>query len=101
MLGLQRGEPVGAERLIDALWGDDPPGNPTNALQALVANVRRTLGPDAVATSGGGYSLSIEPHDVDIVRFERLVLEGRSRLDAGDVGAASDALRAALELRTG
>ena len=24
LLALHRGEPIGAERLIDALWGDDP-----------------------------------------------------------------------------
>src|SRR3954453_16997092 len=79
LLALHRGEPVGADRLIDALWGDEPPRNPANALQALVANVRRALGPEAVVTSGAGYSLSIEPEDVDTVRFERLVLEGRGR----------------------
>jgi DNA-binding SARP family transcriptional activator len=34
LLALQRGRPVGADRLIDALWGDGQAANPANALQA-------------------------------------------------------------------
>src|SRR3954447_7743759 len=98
VLALHRGEPIGADRLIDGLWGDDPPGNPANALQALVANLRRALGSASLATSEAGYSLSIEPGDVDIVRFEQRVGEGRRCLGDGDAARAADELRAALAL---
>ena len=101
LLALHRGEPVGAERLIDALWGDEAPGNPTNALQALVANLRRALGSTAVSTTDAGYSLSIAPEDIDIVRFEQLVAKGRRDLDAGEMGSAAEQLRGALALRRG
>src|SRR5947208_536758 len=68
LLALHRGESVGVERLIDALWGEELPGNPTNALQALVANLRRAVGAAAVTTTDSGYGLVVAPDDIDIVR---------------------------------
>ncbi len=44
LLALQRGQPVSADRLIDALWGDGQSANPANALQAQIGQLRRTLG---------------------------------------------------------
>lgn len=34
------GEVVSADRLIDELWGNDVPGNPSNALQVVVSRIR-------------------------------------------------------------
>ena len=45
LLALQRGQPVSADRLIDALWGDGQAADPANALQAQIGQLRRTLGP--------------------------------------------------------
>ena len=45
LLALQRGSPVSGDRLADALWAEDPPGNPANALQAQISQLRRILGP--------------------------------------------------------
>ena len=42
MLLLRPGETVSTDRLIDGLWGDHPPSNALNALQAHVAALRRT-----------------------------------------------------------
>ena len=84
ILALHRGEPVSAERLITELWGDALPGNPTNALQAAVSQLRRAFGAANIVTSDAGYALAIGPEDLDLVRFERLVAEGRRQLVAGD-----------------
>ena len=73
LLVLQRGRPVSADRLIDALWGDGQAANPANALQAQIGQLRRTLGARAIVTSEAGYALAIGPGDVDVVRFEQLV----------------------------
>jgi predicted ATPase/DNA-binding SARP family transcriptional activator len=97
-LALHRGEPLAADRLIDILWGEDPPGNPGNALQALVAALRRVVGPGNVATTDAGYALAISAEDLDVARFERHVADGCRHLEAGDAAAASDDLRAALSL---
>ena len=98
ILALHRGEPVSAERLITELWGDALPGNPTNALQAAVSQLRRAFGASMIVTSDAGYALAIGPEDLDVVRFERLVVEGRRQLVAGDAAAASRTLQSALAL---
>ncbi len=98
ILALHRGEPVSAERLITELWGDALPGNPTNALQAAVSQLRRAFGASKIVTSDAGYALAISPDDLDVVRFERLVAEGRRQLVAGDAAAASRTLQSALAL---
>ena len=76
-LALDAGRAVPTEVLIDALWGTDPPDTVANALQALVARLRRALGPGVVATVPGGYRLDVDPHDVDAHRFESLVTTAR------------------------
>jgi len=98
VLALHRGAPVAPDRLMDILWGDCPPGNPVNALQALVRTLRLAIGAANVATTDAGYALSIAPDDVDVVRFERLVADGCRHLQAGDAALASDVLREALGL---
>ena len=101
LLALQPGEPVSGDRLIDALWGDDTPGNPANALQALVAQLRRVLGSDAILTSEAGYALQVRPDDVDLFRFERMVVEARRLAGEGRASAASTLLAEALSLSRG
>ena len=77
LLALQRGQPVSADRLIDLLWGDGQAANPANALQAQIGQLRRTLGAAAILTTEAGYALDVGPDDVDVVRFEHLVAQGR------------------------
>ena len=101
LLALHRGEPVSADRLIDALWGDGQVANPVNALQAQIGQLRRTLGATAIVTSDVGYALDIGPDDVDAARFEQLVAKGRRLLEEGETALASAALGEALRLRRG
>jgi len=76
-LALDARRTVSRDALVDALWGAEPPDSVTNALQALVARLRRALGADVVETVPGGYRLAVEPHDVDALRFESLVAAAR------------------------
>ncbi|HXJ64540.1 MAG TPA: BTAD domain-containing putative transcriptional regulator [Actinomycetota bacterium] len=99
-LALEPGRVVPVARLIDAIWEDEPPDGATNALQSLVARVRRAL-PDCVETDTTGYRLAVEAEAVDAVRFERLAAEGRRRLADGDARGAGAVLREALELWRG
>ena len=43
LLALSAGRVVAAATLIDALWGEDLPANPDNALQVRVSKLRRAL----------------------------------------------------------
>ena len=55
---LRPGQTVSAERLIDELWGDEPPETAQNTLQVYVSQLRRALGPDLVTRRSSGYSLA-------------------------------------------
>jgi DNA-binding SARP family transcriptional activator len=85
-------EVVSADRLIDDLWGETPPAEPANALQAAVSRLRRALGPlvrDGAAglrivTRPPGYVLEVDPETIDAARFERLSAEGQLALATGD-----------------
>ena len=101
LLALQRGQPVSADRLIDVLWGDGQAAHPANALQAQIGQLRRTFGAAAILTSEAGYALAVGPDDVDIVRFGRLVAEGRRLAVDGEAALASAVLGEALGLRRG
>ena len=91
------GRVVSAERLTEAVWGDDPPRSSGKVVQNLVLRLRKALGPDVIETRPGGYSLRAPADAVDVGRFERLVSEGRAGLAAGDPGALT-ALSAATDL---
>ena len=101
LLALQRGQPVSADRLIDALWGDGQAANPANALQAQIGQLRRTLGPAAILTTEAGYTLTAGPDEVNVVRFEQLVAKGQRLAADGELEPASAALGEALRLRCG
>ncbi|GAA5140090.1 BTAD domain-containing putative transcriptional regulator [Pseudonocardia adelaidensis] len=97
-LALDAGHAVPVAALVDALWGDAPPGSATNALQALVSRLRRALGPELVATVAGGYRLEVPPDAVDAARFGDLVAAARG---AGDPRAGHALLGQALGLWRG
>ncbi len=101
LLALQRGQPVSADRLIDALWGDGQATNPANALQAQIGQLRRTFGAAAIVTTEAGYALAVGPDQVDVVRFEQLVAKGRRLAADGELAPASATLGEALGLRRG
>ena len=101
LLALRPGQPVSADRLIDVLWGDGQAAHPANALQAQIGQLRRTFGPAAILTTEAGYALAARPEEVDVIRFEHLVSQGRLLAEAGQAADASAALGQALGLRRG
>jgi YVTN family beta-propeller protein len=107
LLLLHANEVVSSDRIVDALWGDDPPQNAANAVQTTVSRLRKQLldGDSAVAemirTRPPGYVIQLAPDDLDLARFERLVQQGRGALRAGRPEAASQILRDALAIWRG
>jgi YVTN family beta-propeller protein len=81
MLALDAGRTVSADRLIDGLWGDKPPASAAKMVQLYVSQLRRVIDGNGaeIVTRGRGYELRIEPQGVDVVRFTRLLEDGRSR----------------------
>src|SRR3954467_9658152 len=56
-----RGVVVSRDRLIDALWGEQPPPSAVNSLQVLVHALRRLLGAERIERDGPGYRLRLAP----------------------------------------
>ena len=70
------------DRLIDGVWGEDPPASAQSALQVHIHALRKTLGADRIVTHGRGYALRVDAEELDVERFERLVATGtRASLD--------------------
>jgi DNA-binding SARP family transcriptional activator len=78
--------------LIDALWGDSPPGDAETALRVRMRDLRRTLaaGRERLITHQSGYQILIEPGELDTASFQGLAAHGRAALDSGN---AEDAAR--------
>ena len=101
LLLLRAGEIVSTDRLIDALWGERPPPSALNSVHIYVSQLRKALGNGRLETHGHGYLLALEPEQLDLGRFERLLGDGRELLTSGDADRAAGALRAALGLWRG
>ena len=101
LLLLDAGDVVSTDRLIDALWGERPPASALNSVHIYVSQLRKVLGEGCLITSGHGYLLALEPEQVDLGRFERVLGEGRELLAAGEAKRASEVLREGLALWRG
>jgi len=81
VLVLARGAVVTGDRLIDAVWGEEPPPSAVGALQAYVSRLRRVLEParaagarsGVIVREGAGYAIRLDPDEVDAWRFEALL----------------------------
>ena len=100
---------VALDRLIEQLWGEQPPPRATASLQAYISNLRRVLEPDRPArtpprvlvTQPPGYRLVVAPADLDAARFAALAADGHRLLEAEQPGPAAQVLREALGLWRG
>jgi len=97
ILLLHANEVVSTDRLLDLLWGDDPPE--ATALRVRVSQLRKALGRggEAIATRSPGYLLRVEGDELDLRHFERLVAQAET-MSAED---AAEQLRRALALWRG
>jgi DNA-binding SARP family transcriptional activator len=97
VLAMSAGRPVGAGRLSGLIWDTSQPAHSRASLHTVAARLRGLV-PGAVVTSGDGYLLDVEPDDVDLLRFRRLV---RRAGEAGDPASALAPLERALGLWRG
>jgi predicted ATPase/DNA-binding SARP family transcriptional activator len=101
LLALNVGRSVSRDYLIDSIWSEDLPAVPSNALQARVSSLRRSLGPGVLLGERQGYRLALDPGAVDVRHFERLVANAEETLNQGDPRAAATLMRASLQLWRG
>jgi DNA-binding SARP family transcriptional activator len=113
LLLLRANEVVAVDRIIEALWGDEPPSSATKSVHALVSKLRGRLEHEAAAEGGNGaengvlltrphgYVLTVAQGELDVDRFRALVQEGQKALGAERVAEAAEKLREALALWRG
>ncbi|MEA2128209.1 MAG: hypothetical protein QOJ85_1100, partial [Solirubrobacteraceae bacterium] len=102
VLLLHRNEPVTAERLALAVWGDEAQHTAVKTVQVHISRLRKALADaDIVTTSTAGYCLHVGPHELDADRFERLVEDASRALADGLPERAAAELREALALWRG
>jgi DNA-binding SARP family transcriptional activator len=77
ILLLHANDVVSTDRLLEGVWGDEPPATAAKSIQLYVSRLRRELGPGRLATRAPGYALHVEPLEVDLACFERLLAEAR------------------------
>jgi DNA-binding SARP family transcriptional activator len=98
LLLLSPNRPVSVDRLVDALWAGQPPATAANALQYHVSQLRKTLGDEtAIVTREPGYLIELGPDQLDLLRFERLVMEA----ERAEAARASRLLGEAIDLWRG
>ncbi|HEX6657775.1 MAG TPA: winged helix-turn-helix domain-containing protein, partial [Ilumatobacter sp.] len=96
------------DRILDELWGADGGIDKQNALWVYVSGLRKALEPQREKRTDGtilltrapGYLIQAAADQVDALRFERMVSEGRALIDV-EPGAASLVLGEALALWRG
>ena len=107
LLLLHANEVVSSDRLIEELWGDEPPQSAATALHGHVSRLRKLLGSGDEAsghkllTRPPGYVLQLEPEQLDLHRFEGLRYDAHAARARGDLADASAKLREALALWRG
>ncbi|MDQ0583251.1 AfsR/SARP family transcriptional regulator [Streptomyces rishiriensis] len=92
---------VSVDRLVQCLWDDRPPGAGAARVRALVAEVRRALGPvgtELLTTRRPGYVLHVGPGELDLPVFERLIREASRAASDGDWRTARRSGEQALAL---
>ena len=105
ILLLNAGRMVPLNRLVDALWDDNPPATARKQARNAVSRLRHRLNADGVpqpiVTAGDGYQLVIAPGALDAHRFERWVAEAGQAAEVGDPARAVVRLQSALALWRG
>jgi predicted ATPase/DNA-binding SARP family transcriptional activator len=103
LLALLAGEPAGCgvSRLVDGLWPDEQPDNPTKALQILVSRIRSQLGDGLIARTPTGYRLTLSEDQVDAAAVLRHASTAARHAQAGDHAAAFAEAEAGLALWDG
>ncbi|MGW4523910.1 BTAD domain-containing putative transcriptional regulator [Amycolatopsis sp. NPDC004378] len=94
---------VPVERMIDALWEDEPPATAAKQVRNCVSALRSRLGETGgmILTDGPGNRLQTGVEDLDSLRFRRHVAAARGLAGQAKLVDAVEEIRAALALWRG
>jgi len=86
-LAVRANDVVPADLLAQAVWGTDSPPSAQETTRTYIHRLRRRLGPKAaehIVAQPPGYMLRVQPSELDLLRFESLVRQGRACVEMGD-----------------
>lgn len=99
---VQPGTVMSTDRLIQVVWGDEPPAAALNTLRAYVSRLRTALGaPVRLQHRAPGYVLDVADGELDAAEFVHLLAAAREHGAAGEHHRVVDILDAALALWRG
>lgn len=106
VLAIHKNTIVSNDRLIEALWPEDQPKKPLTSLRAYVSNLRRTFekigaAGEVLTTETGGYSLRIDPTQLDSHRFEATLAHVQSSDEETSATRRAEELDRAMALVRG
>ncbi len=94
-LALRPGRSRAAGALIEAIWGDQPPRSPMNALHTQVSRLRAALPEGALEIGPAGYRLTLGVEQVDLSSVDERVRRARGTLATADLpGCLAELARA-------
>jgi len=102
VLLLEANKIVTVDRLIKAVWEDDPPTTARTQIQICISKLRKQFEPYAgaafIRSGRGGYSVEVPDDRIDVHRFRRGIEAARSALSNGEDRRAASLLKEALDL---
>ena len=106
LLALMGGRVVTVDRLIDELWGEEPPARARDSLQMHVSRLRKGLaeaGADGgrLVSHAGGYRLSLQPDERDLDRWQQALDRARRARADGELRLAREGVEDALSVWRG
>lgn len=88
---------VSIDRLMEHLWGEQPPATARKNTQLYALRLRRILGDESVIeTRSDGYALRLRPDQLDLLRFRQLIRAAQDARNTNDPAAELDLLTDAL-----
>ncbi|MFC0623959.1 AfsR/SARP family transcriptional regulator [Kribbella deserti] len=97
----QPNQAISTGQLIDLAWPRRPPAAVRNSLQVQVYRLRKSLGDERIRHTAAGYTLVVQPDELDARRFEDDAEAGRRAAGAGSIEQATGLWRRALNLWRG
>jgi predicted ATPase/DNA-binding SARP family transcriptional activator len=106
VLALMGGRVVTTERLIDELWGEEPPSRARDSLQMHVSRLRKALieaGDDGgrLVNQAGGYLLDVRPGERDVDGWQQALGQAHRARAGGEPQAARQRIHEALRIWRG
>lgn len=104
VLAMRSGQTVSRAELVEAVWGRSAPASADGSVYTYMSGLRRTLaqlGRELIVSSGNGYSLRVDSHQVDVTLFDELCEQANTLAARADHRGVTEKLADALKLWRG